>query len=136
MTSSPRQARFPAALVLALVAPIWPALSAAGLWPRESGRAAGAEHPAAAVPGAAKRLAAPSSVGAHAAPSAEAQLERYALYALLVPVLDGPLLTGAAELEVQRDGEGFSARVHLQGLRAERDGRSVVLNRSFIARMP
>ena len=50
--------------------------------------------------------------------------------------IDGPHLSGSAELDVFRDDDGLSAIVHLQGLKVHARGRTVNLTRVFAARTP
>jgi hypothetical protein len=50
--------------------------------------------------------------------------------------VEGPALSGLAELEVFRENEGLSAIVRLLDLRVQRDGLIVVMNKTFVARTP
>lgn len=50
--------------------------------------------------------------------------------------IDGPELTGRAELDVFSEDEGFSAIVRPNQLRARRAGQSTLLNSTFTARTP
>lgn len=50
--------------------------------------------------------------------------------------MEGPHLSGSAELDVFRDDDGLTAIVRLQDLTVHARGRSVHLSRHFAARMP
>ncbi|MBL8346878.1 MAG: hypothetical protein JNN03_15670 [Rubrivivax sp.] len=50
--------------------------------------------------------------------------------------LDGPVLDGRAELDVQREGAGLKARVRFDDVTVQRDGATVVLVGSLDAHTP